>query len=80
MCIGASVAKVRALSASETGGNTGEVARLGPGGFEIATLSAGGVLAGVEAVAPPAIRQSATEGMEGHRRAAALRLNTVAGS
>jgi len=36
--------------------------------------------AGVEAVAPPAIRQSATEGMEGHRRAAALRLNTVAGS
>ena len=36
--------------------------------------------AGVEAVAPPAIRQSATEGMEGHRRAAALRLNPVAGS
>ena len=36
--------------------------------------------AGVQAVAPPAIRQSATEGMEGHRRAAALRLNTVAGS
>ena len=32
--------------------------------------------AGVEAVAPPAIRQSATEGMEGHRRAAALRLET----
>jgi sulfopropanediol 3-dehydrogenase len=30
---------------------------------------------GVEAVAPPAIRQSATEGMEGHRRAAAVRLN-----
>lgn len=30
--------------------------------------------AGVEAVAPSAIRQSATEGMEGHRRAAALRL------
>jgi histidinol dehydrogenase/sulfopropanediol 3-dehydrogenase len=30
---------------------------------------------GVEAVAPPAMRQSATEGMEGHRRAAALRLN-----
>ncbi|RFC68335.1 MULTISPECIES: histidinol dehydrogenase [Mesorhizobium] len=30
---------------------------------------------GVEAVAPPAIRQSATEGMEGHRRAAALRLS-----
>ncbi len=29
---------------------------------------------GVEAVAPPAIRQSTTEGMEGHRRAAALRL------
>jgi sulfopropanediol 3-dehydrogenase len=28
----------------------------------------------VAAVAPPAIRQSATEGMEGHRRAAALRL------
>ena len=32
--------------------------------------------AGVEAVAPPAMRQSATEGMEGHRRAAALRLET----
>ncbi|UUZ77082.1 histidinol dehydrogenase [Polaromonas sp. P1(28)-13] len=31
---------------------------------------------GVEAVAPPAMRQSATEGMEGHRRAAALRLET----
>ena len=30
--------------------------------------------AGVAAVAPPAIRQSATEGMEGHRRAAAFRL------
>jgi histidinol dehydrogenase/sulfopropanediol 3-dehydrogenase len=30
---------------------------------------------GVEAVAPPAIRQSTTEGMEGHRRAAALRLH-----
>lgn len=29
---------------------------------------------GVDAVAPPAIRQSATEGMEGHRRAAAARL------
>lgn len=29
---------------------------------------------GIAAVAPPAIRQSATEGMEGHRRAAALRL------
>ncbi len=34
--------------------------------------------AGVEAVAPPAMRQSATEGMEGHRRAAALRLETYA--
>ena len=31
---------------------------------------------GVAAVAPPAIRQSATEGMKGHRRAAALRLGT----
>jgi sulfopropanediol 3-dehydrogenase len=30
---------------------------------------------GVAAVAPPAMRQSATEGMEGHRRAAAFRLN-----
>lgn len=29
---------------------------------------------GVAYVAPPAVRQSATEGMEGHRRAAALRL------
>jgi sulfopropanediol 3-dehydrogenase len=29
---------------------------------------------GVAAVAPPAIRQSASEGLEGHRRAAALRL------
>ena len=32
---------------------------------------------GVEAVAPPAMRQSATEGMEGHRRAAAIRLETA---
>ena len=31
---------------------------------------------GVQAVAPPAMRQSATEGMEGHRRAAALRLQS----
>ncbi len=31
----------------------------------------------VAAVAPPAVRQSATEGMEGHRRAAALRLSEV---
>jgi histidinol dehydrogenase/sulfopropanediol 3-dehydrogenase len=31
---------------------------------------------GVETVAPPAMRQSATEGMEGHRRAAAVRLTT----
>ncbi|MFM9857509.1 histidinol dehydrogenase [Pseudoxanthobacter sp. M-2] len=30
---------------------------------------------GVAAVAPPAMRQSATEGMEGHRRAAAFRLS-----
>jgi len=29
---------------------------------------------GVAAVAPPAMRQSASEGLEGHRRAAALRL------
>ena len=29
---------------------------------------------GVAAVAPPAVRQSRTEGMEGHRRAAALRI------
>jgi histidinol dehydrogenase/sulfopropanediol 3-dehydrogenase len=34
--------------------------------------------AGVAAVAPPAARQSATEGMEGHRRAAALRLQPKA--
>jgi histidinol dehydrogenase/sulfopropanediol 3-dehydrogenase len=33
---------------------------------------------GVEAVAPPAMRQSATEGMEGHRRAAAVRLESIA--
>jgi histidinol dehydrogenase/sulfopropanediol 3-dehydrogenase len=32
---------------------------------------------GVEAVAPPAMRQSATEGMEGHRRAAAVRLDRI---
>jgi histidinol dehydrogenase/sulfopropanediol 3-dehydrogenase len=32
---------------------------------------------GVEAVAPPAMRQSATEGMEGHRRAAAVRLDQL---
>jgi len=31
----------------------------------------------VKAVAPPAARQSATEGMEGHRRAAALRLEML---
>jgi len=31
----------------------------------------------VAAVAPPAVRQSATEGMEGHRRAAALRLKNA---
>ena len=30
---------------------------------------------GVAAVAPPAVRQSATEGLEGHRRAAAFRQN-----
>lgn len=33
--------------------------------------------AGVEAVAPPAIRQSAAEGLEGHRRAAALRMERM---
>lgn len=33
--------------------------------------------AGVEVVAPPAIRQSASEGLEGHRRAAALRLERM---
>ena len=33
--------------------------------------------AGVEAVAPPAMRQSATEGMEGHRRAAAVRIDQI---
>lgn len=32
---------------------------------------------GVAAVAPPAARQAATEGMEGHRRAAALRLQST---
>jgi sulfopropanediol 3-dehydrogenase len=32
---------------------------------------------GVDAVAPPAMRQSATEGMEGHRRAAAARLEQI---
>lgn len=31
--------------------------------------------AGVDLVAPPAVRQSAAEGLEGHRRAAALRLS-----
>lgn len=35
---------------------------------------------GVEAVAPPAMRQSSTEGMEGHRRAAALRLAMPGGA
>jgi len=34
---------------------------------------------GVAAVAPPAIRQSAREGLEGHRRAAALRVDRAAG-
>jgi histidinol dehydrogenase/sulfopropanediol 3-dehydrogenase len=33
--------------------------------------------AGVSAVAPPAVRQSAREGLEGHRRAAALRLERL---
>lgn len=33
--------------------------------------------AGVAAVAPPAIRQSASEGLEGHRRAASLRLERM---
>jgi sulfopropanediol 3-dehydrogenase len=32
---------------------------------------------GVMAVAPPAVRQSASEGLEGHRRAAALRLERL---
>ena len=32
---------------------------------------------GVAAVAPPAIRQSASEGLDGHRRAAALRLERL---
>ena len=32
---------------------------------------------GVAAVAPPAVRQSASEGLEGHRRAAALRLEAL---
>jgi sulfopropanediol 3-dehydrogenase len=35
---------------------------------------------GVEVVAPPAMRQSATEGMEGHRRAAAVRLDQILGT
>jgi len=34
---------------------------------------------GIAAVAPPAVRQSASEGLEGHRRAAALRLTRNAG-
>lgn len=33
--------------------------------------------AGIEAVAPAAVRQSASEGLEGHRRAAALRLERL---
>ncbi len=32
---------------------------------------------GVRAVAPPAVRQSASEGLEGHRRAAQLRLDRM---
>jgi sulfopropanediol 3-dehydrogenase len=32
---------------------------------------------GVRAVAPPAMRQSASEGLEGHRRAAALRMERI---
>ena len=35
---------------SGTGGDGGELARFGPGGYEIAALSAGGVLAAVEAI------------------------------
>ncbi len=34
---------------------------------------------GVRAVAPPAVRQSASEGLEGHRRAAQLRLDRLQG-
>jgi histidinol dehydrogenase/sulfopropanediol 3-dehydrogenase len=34
---------------------------------------------GVRAVAPPAVRQSASEGLEGHRRAAQLRLDRMQG-
>ena len=33
--------------------------------------------AGVQAVAPPAVRQSTSEGLEGHRRAAQLRLDRL---
>jgi histidinol dehydrogenase/sulfopropanediol 3-dehydrogenase len=34
---------------------------------------------GVRTVAPPAVRQSASEGLEGHRRAAQLRLDRMQG-
>lgn len=34
---------------------------------------------GIREVAPPAVRQSASEGLEGHRRAAQLRLDRLQG-
>jgi acetoin utilization deacetylase AcuC-like enzyme len=43
------IAKVKALSAV-SGGLAGDFTPFGPGGYEIATLSAGGVIAAVEAV------------------------------
>ncbi|WP_027233598.1 class II histone deacetylase [Leisingera caerulea] len=40
----------RVKSVSETGGDTGEFAPIGPGGFEIAALSAGAAIAAVDVV------------------------------
>ena len=42
--------------------------------------TSGSTSEGVRAVAPPAARQSASEGLEGHRRAAQLRLDRHAGA
>lgn len=42
------VNKIETLSESESGGNAGDFVRFGHGGYEIATLSTGGVLTAVE--------------------------------
>mmetsp|Transcript_13903 Transcript_13903/g.24050 ORF Transcript_13903/g.24050 Transcript_13903/m.24050 type:complete len:397 (-) Transcript_13903:262-1452(-) len=52
------LARVKEISEREVGGNTGEIARIGPKGFRIAALSCGGVLAGVEAINAGEVRNA----------------------